>query len=222
MTSIQPPFLESVREGGAGVLLVMGIVITVSLAFGMAVLERPLKTSGHGIVDFEFAGRTGAPSVVRDWDRGGVLGLAKVHLLVDVLFILAYSTTFALLCAGAAEAVRARGWTVLATIGALLAWGQWLAGSLDIVENVALWRTLDEGGQGAGPQIALSMASLKFGLIGLGLLYGGIGALFGLRAGPGALAGMSGGVRVVIEIIVGLAAAAVGAGALLTVARRLT
>ena len=55
--------------------------------------------------------------------------------------------------------------------GYLLAWGQFVAGVLDALENLLLLSMLDQDFGSGLPYLAWMAASLKFMLVGAGLLY---------------------------------------------------
>jgi len=57
------------------------------------------------------------------------------------------------------------------SIGLLLAWGLWAAALFDAIENLALFTELLGNNVAPYPQIAQICATIKFGLILLGLLY---------------------------------------------------
>jgi hypothetical protein len=59
----------------------------------------------------------------------------------------------------------------VATAGFFLAWGQFLAGLLDMVENYALIQLLLGAQTKFYPSIAWGSAAIKFTLVGMGLAY---------------------------------------------------
>jgi len=130
-------------------------------------LDPPLKTDvSTGIVSFELA-RTpeAAAAMVDSWDSQARL-FAAFGLGFDFLFMPLYATALSmglLLAAGRLQGI----WLALAN---LLGWGTYLAIVFDAVENIALLSILD-GTVGANPQIAFWCASIKFGLLLLGLGY---------------------------------------------------
>lgn len=128
-------------------------------------LDPPLKTpASSGIVAFELA-RTPEVStaMVASWDARA-RQFAAFGLGFDFLFMPVYATALSaglLLAAG-----KLRGaWSALAK---LLGWGAYLATLFDAVENLALFSILN-GSVGANPAIAFGCASVKFGLLLLGL-----------------------------------------------------
>ncbi|NUQ39244.1 MAG: hypothetical protein HUU23_15975 [Caldilineales bacterium] len=147
------------------------ICLALTLA-AMAVLQRvdaPLRTAAapQGIVSFELAGDLPtAQAILASWDARTRI-FAGFSLGFDYLFMPLYAASIALALAWAAAQWRG-GW--IARLGLGLAWGQVVAALCDAVENLALWRLLGGGGE-PWPALAQSMALIKFGLIGLGLLY---------------------------------------------------
>lgn len=145
---------------------------TVAAMIVLQLIGRPLQTPAApmGIVSFEFA-RTpaNAQAIVDSWDA-----LARIHagfsLGFDYLFMPLYSTAIGLACLWGGRALHRRGWR-LAALGSWLAWGLWLAALCDAVENLALWRLLVAPAVPPWPALAWWMATIKFALILLGLLY---------------------------------------------------
>ena len=123
-----------------GALMLLTIVPGILLGY----IGQPLKTAQapRGMVSFELA-FTGARSeaIVRSWQS--VRKNAKGSLQLDFVFIPLYSTTLALLCVLAGHFFERQHWSGLSTTAAVLAWYQWVAGLLDLVENWALLRLLN-------------------------------------------------------------------------------
>jgi hypothetical protein len=120
------------------------------------------------IVDFELAGSVPqAQAIVDVWSETDRIR-AGFSLGFDYLYMPVYSTTIALACVMAASVVKRRAWL---TLGLLLAWGLWIAALCDATENLALFSILLGNNVPPLPQIAQICATIKFGLIGLGLLY---------------------------------------------------
>ncbi len=135
-------------------------------------------TTTPGIVSFELAGSVAASqAIVTAWDKTAQL-INAFGLGIDYLYMVAYSTIIGVACIWAARRLGAKG-LPLASLGALLAWGQWGAALFDSVENIALLAQLLNGVAEPYPQIAAFCATLKFLLIILGLLYVAYGALAG-------------------------------------------
>lgn len=147
----------------------------------MGVVGEPLVTpqAPSGIVSFELAGTPVRSEAILDsWDEQAKQ-YAAFGLGFDYLFMLAYSSAIGLGCLLAASAIQGKGWP-LASMGAPLAWGMWLAALFDAVENLGLTLILLTGATAsAWPAVSRLCALLKFGLLFLGLIY----AMYGLFAG---------------------------------------
>ena len=129
----------------------------------------------YGIISFEFAGSPSqAQAIIDSWNSQARLS-AAFSLGLDYLFILAYSTAISLACLWTADMLQERNWP-LARLGVPLAWGQWLAGALDAVENLGLVLLLLYSAGNPWPGIAKWCALIKFTLVFLGLVY----AFYGL------------------------------------------
>lgn len=153
------------------------LVVTLFLMVLLNVEGKPMVTPAAplGIVSYELAGSVPkAQQILASWDQQAQLS-AAFSLGLDYVFMLVYSAAIGLACIWTADALHRRGWP-LASFGAPLAWGMWLAAALDAIENVALVVILFGTLQTPWPEIARVCAIFKFGLIFLGLVY----AFFGL------------------------------------------
>lgn len=149
-------------------LLAVTLGLMVVMNFAGAPLVNP--AAPQGIVTYELAGSADrAARILQSWDSGARL-LAAFSLGLDYLFIPLYANTIALACIWAALSLRRPGWS-LAWLGALLAWGLWLAGILDGIENAGLLIQMVHGPVTAWARLAFVCASVKFALIFLGLVY---------------------------------------------------
>ena len=141
-------------------LLVATLVITF--------LFRFIGPGQPTIVDFELAGSVPkAQAIIDAWNENDRIR-AGFSLGFDYLYMPVYSTTIALACVMAAGALQRQAWR---TIGLLLAWGLWLAAISDATENLALITELLGRNAAPWPQIAQICATIKFGLILVGILY---------------------------------------------------
>jgi hypothetical protein len=148
-------------------LLIAALVITF--------LFRFIGPAQPNIVDFELAGSVDkAGQIINAWTEADRIH-AGFSLGFDYLYMPVYSTTIALACILAVGVLKHRTWQ---TIGVLLAWGLWLAALSDAIENLALLTELFGNNSAPWPQVAQLCATIKFGLILLGLLYV-IGGLVG-------------------------------------------
>ncbi len=138
-------------------------------------LNPPLVTAAapSGIVSFELAGSPeSAFALLASWDDAALL-YTVFGLGFDFLFMPVYATALSagiLLAAG-----RRRGaWSAA---GNALGWGAFAATGFDAAGNIALFSILLNGADSTAPQVAFWCASIKFGLILLGLGYGLVGWL---------------------------------------------
>ena len=159
------------------------------------VLDTPLQTSAapKGIVSFELAGTAfQAQAIIDSWHEMAYMissvegepvpgfvsrafSFAAFGLGLDYLFMPVYATALALgilLSAG-----RHEHW--FATFGTWLGWGAYAAALFDAVENYALARMLLMNQVWSPyPEVAAFCASVKFGLLSLGLVYALVGWLW--------------------------------------------
>jgi len=148
------------------------LALTLALSVVMSYIGRPLITSAapSGIVSFELAGDVSqARQIIASWSDSARL-YAAFGLGLDFLYLVTYSTTIGLACVWAADAARQRKWP-LSGLGVPLAWGQWLAALLDVVENIALTSLLLNAVTEPWPLVARWCAIGKFTLIVIGLIY---------------------------------------------------
>lgn len=147
-------------------LLIATLIITL--------LFRFIGPAQPTIVDFELAGSVDkAAQIINAWNETDRIRTG-FSLGFDYLYMPAYSTTIALACVMAAGVVKRKTWY---SIGLLLAWGLWLAALFDAIENLALFTELLGSNVAPWPSVAQSCATIKFGLILLGLLYVIVGVL---------------------------------------------
>jgi hypothetical protein len=144
----------------------------------MVLLDQALKTpeAPSGIIALELAGSLDAAQRILDaWDTSARVQ-AGISLGLDFFFLSAYAFTLA----GASQKVAAglSGYYLWCKpLGAILAKAAWLAGGLDVVENLALIRVIIGSGQVWQPVLAAGCAWLKFGLAAIILIYIGLGGV---------------------------------------------
>lgn len=136
---------------------------------GQFATKRSATGEQYDIVAFELAHTPGrAGRMMETWGEDGVRA-AIYQTWVDFLFPLAYANLLAL---GVLALMSARGdGGLLAGLGRALAYGQWLAGILDWIENGALLRVLSGAVYSGWTALAFYCAILKFGIIALALVY---------------------------------------------------
>ncbi len=165
------PFETTFTDRRRTIFVLLFILTLIAMAV-LNVVDGPLKTTvaPSGIVSFELAGDVlTAQTILDSWDAPARV-YAGFSLGFDYLFMLLYSTTIAYACVWVVGGLRERR-RFLGLAGLWLAWGQWLAALLDVVENVALWRILSQGATPPWPQVAWWCAAVKFTLVILGIAY---------------------------------------------------
>lgn len=149
----------------AATLLVMAIF--------RLVLDPPLQTEAapQGIVSFELAGsQAKADEIIASWDATAQL-YAAFGLGFDFLFMPVYATAIALGVLLAAGRHPGK----FASLGAWVGWSAFVAAVFDAAENVCLFNLLlgNSGADYSG--MAAIYATVKFGLILLGIGFALIG-----------------------------------------------
>lgn len=166
----------AMRAGPFGML----VLATVFVFTALQVVNWPLRDAAVapvGIISFQFAGTVPQAQAMLDlWASRGVLPHAAFSTGLDCLFPVLYGTALAFACFWAAVQWEWRS-PALARLMRLLAWGQWLAGGLDLVENTAQ-AVMILSGQAAAPlpELIWWCAGSKFALVGAGLLTAAAGA----------------------------------------------
>jgi hypothetical protein len=149
------------------------LALTLIIFAVFRVLDSPLRTPAapNGIVSFELAGNLEtATSIINSWDaRAGLF--AGFGLGLDYLFMPFYALALSLgilLAAGRHPGAFEKA-------GAWLGWGALAAALFDAVENYSLWQLLLGNLQEDWANLAAMCATIKFGLLILGLAYALLG-----------------------------------------------
>ncbi len=172
MTQLIHPLVAIPSDRRARVFVPL-LVATLVITF----LFRFIGPAQPTIVDFELAGSVPkAQAIIDAWNENDRIR-AGFSLGFDYLYMPVYSTTIALACVMAAGVLKRRAWR---TAGLLLAWGLWIAAVSDATENLALFNELLGNNVTPWPQVAQICATIKFGLIVLGLLYVAAGVVLRL------------------------------------------
>jgi hypothetical protein len=141
--------------------------LTLILFAVFRVLDQPLRTAiaPNGIVSFELAGTPGnAAHMVLSWSPESQLH-AAFGLGIDYLFMPVYALALAFGSLLAAQ--KHAGW--VKSLGALTGYGAFGAAVFDAVENFALFQVLLGAYETGYPTLAAWCASIKFGLLVLGV-----------------------------------------------------
>ncbi len=172
MTQLIHPLVAIPSDKRARVFVPL-LIATLVITF----LFRFIGPAQPTIVDFELAGSVPkAQAIIGAWNETDRIR-AGFSLGFDYLYMPVYSTTIALACVMAAGVLKRKAWH---TVGILLAWGLWVAAVSDAIENLALYTELLGNNIAPWPQVAQICATIKFGLIVLGLLYVVVGIVLRL------------------------------------------
>ena len=178
--------LESIPDHYRKRMFLAFLFPTLLLFAVFRVLDQPLQTDAapKGIVSFELAGDPAmARAVLDSWKQFSLLlssvagrpnsdivnvpyVFAAFGLGIDYLFMPLYA--FALSFGTLLATQKHSG--VIKSFGALAGYGAFAAALFDAVENYSLFQTLLGVSQSGYPAIAAFCASIKFGLLILGLL----------------------------------------------------
>ena len=158
--------------------VVIALVLSLVLLIALRILDVPLRTpvAPRGIVSFELAKDAAASrQILASWNAR-----ARVHaalsLGLDYLFLIVYAIFISLACVQVGKALQQRS-PLLAHLGEILAWAQFVAAILDAVENLALIFLLLNSERLWLPAAARACAIIKFMIVGAGFIYIGSGLL---------------------------------------------
>lgn len=152
------------------------VAVVAFLPLVLGPLTHPMhedKPGGEDIVAFEVAGSVGrAQEILTTWREEGVVSTAKAIQISDFLYPLIYAAALAGGCIAAAGAWRRLGRERIAALGIVMAWVATAAALFDYVENLGLDISLWGHPASPWPEVSRVAALLKFGAIGLALVYG--------------------------------------------------
>lgn len=161
------------------ILLLVGLTLTTMVALNATGKALVTGAAPSGIVSYEFAGDVAnASKIIDSWNESSRI-YAGFNLGLDYLYLALYSTSIAMALLWSSDRL-ARRWVILIAIG--LAWGQWLAATLDAIENAALFLMLVRAPAEPWPQVAWLCASIKFTLVAAGLLWALVALILHLAA----------------------------------------
>jgi len=146
----------------------MGTLIAMGALMGIDnVLQR--GNTDFGIVSFELAGNLEASNkIIQQWSERDLIPLAAFSLGFDYLYLVFYTIFLSLWTSVLAERFYKKPAQMFANFIIILFV---IAGILDAVENYALLNLLGNSVTESNSALAFKCASVKFGLIGLGILY---------------------------------------------------
>ena len=123
--------------------------------------------SPNNIVQFEMAGTTSiAGDIIANWGPDGV-AMAKTSTYLDFIYILLYCAAIALGCRVAASYSKIE---IFIKAGVALASLTLVAGLCDVIENIAMLKSLNSVNQTA-VSVAFYFAATKFTILFIALLF---------------------------------------------------
>ena len=142
-------------------LLVVFVILIAGTSAMMVVLQRhgaPLeRCGGYKIGSLQLAPTAGcAKTIVESWDFNDLIGLAYEDIRFDYAFIALYTATLAM--AGFYGAIVWNGW--LSRAGRILGWAMFVAGPMDVLENIGM--TFELGGHYAIAPFVCTVSSIKW------------------------------------------------------------
>ncbi len=138
---------------------------------GLNIIDAILQNGDfdYGIIAFELAGNLSASNnIIQKWESQNLIHLASFSLGFDYLFMLFYVSFLAIWTSILSDGFYKKSFKIIAeiVISTFV-----IAGILDGIENYALLNLLQGDLTRDWPFIAFYSASIKFGLIGLGIIY---------------------------------------------------
>jgi hypothetical protein len=139
--------------------------IATMITIGWIILMRPYTPKN--IVAFELAKTIpAAEQILNDWGAAGI-EKAAASIYLDFVFIILYCTSIMLGCRVSAQYA---GIKKLIGMAAFFAMAIWLAGLLDVVENLCMLKTLSAPTIST-TTIAFYAAAIKFTIVALSLVF---------------------------------------------------
>lgn len=128
---------------------------------------QPLSTGE--IVRFELAKELSvADRIIQDWNTYGKLNHAIISIYVDFLFIALYTSGLAVTCVYVG---RLTGHEILMRTGKFFTWLLIGAGICDVIENIAMLKSLHGTASEWSVLMAYDMATTKFSIVILSALF---------------------------------------------------
>jgi hypothetical protein len=119
------------------------------------------------IIQFELAGTVeAAQHIMDDWSEAGI-AKARLSIYLDFVFLVLYSATFSIGCKRAFSFTSQQ---VVKKISVMLSVLVWLAGGLDLIENMAMLVSLNRATT-LTTQLAFYCAAIKFTIVLLAIAW---------------------------------------------------
>ena len=166
-----PPF-DNISNYARKRAIVITLVMSAILLGAMLALDAPLRThtAPSGIVSFELAANYEASQqILNSWSTEAKINVA-LSLGLDFLFLIVYALFISLSCIQVAVALKVDH-SIYFSVAVVLAWAQFLAAILDVIENLALIHLLLNSSREWLPGLARWCAVVKFSIVGAGLIF---------------------------------------------------
>jgi len=148
--------------------------IATAITIGWIIFMRPYTPKN--IVQFEFAKTVeNATTIITEWGVNGV-ELAKTSIYLDLVFIILYCSSIMLGCRVSSQFSKKE---FLIKIGIFFSFLIWIAGVCDVIENVAMLKTLTEINQ-LPISVSFYFAAIKFSIVLITLAFVIASSLTGL------------------------------------------
>ncbi len=146
--------------------------LTVAMLMVMNMVNAPLVNAAapSGIISLQMAGSGAAAEAILSSWSGAARLWAAFGLGLDFLFIVSFVACFSMGAAVAGKALQTAKWP-LGAIAPLLMAGMGVAGGCDAIENLAHLTMLVNTPTEGLARLANGCAMLKFGLLGVALVY---------------------------------------------------
>jgi hypothetical protein len=153
----------------------LSLLVTVLSGYWLYRVDAPLRKAGFDIAAFELAR---SPAESRDIlasyaNTPGAPEALRSSLLYDsALFIPAYTLSLVLGCLLASRFLESKGYALGARVGLSMVACSLVAGILDYVENLGLYRQAETPGSLGWWRITFGSSSTKWALVAVVVLYG--------------------------------------------------
>ncbi|MCJ7802329.1 MAG: hypothetical protein MUP82_08255 [Candidatus Marinimicrobia bacterium] len=152
--------------------LIISGFLTIIIFLTLGYFDRSLITENapKGIISFEFAKNMDKSiSIISSWDLSAQVN-AGLSLGIDFLFLIVYAIFFATACYLVAQKYIYKN-NLMYKTGLLIAKLQFVAALFDAIENFVLIKLLLGSNNNIFSLIAYYFASIKFVIIGIGIIY---------------------------------------------------
>jgi len=152
------------------------LLLTALVAIGMGELAKYAPEGGAvdapkatvPTIKYEFANTPEKWAALATVSGTAGLDALRRQTYLDMLFALSYSTAIAVGAIGIARGAQHR---AVVTCAPWVAWGAWVAGGLDVVENGGMLINISDPVSSFLLQLTLVCATVKFALVAVGVLF---------------------------------------------------